>query len=236
MDKKEISLEEFLYWYKDKETTNSFIWPIDVYKRAWVSRDFELSHLWQRSVFLAVFLIAIAGAYGTILEKMYFSEVRNALVYKQHFIAFCLCWLGIAFSILWVMMSKGSKYWVEKYENLIWLFENGEEGNHLKDCYHFGAMPPLKQNEFDENIFSPKSGHYSVSKVNASIGIIGICVFSLLEMFHFAEFLNLYFGYMLPLQYALFSISAWLGFGAILFMGLRFLCKSNIKDEERNNE
>ena len=233
---KKLNLEKFLYWYKDKETTDSFIEPKDIYKRAWTSRDFELSHLWQRSIFLAVFLIAIAGAYGTIIEKMYFSGGGDVSRCKQHFIAFCLCWLGIAFSILWMMMSKGSKYWAEKYENLIFIFENRKAGANLKDCYHFGNMPKLERNKFNENIFSPLSGHYSVSKVNATIGIIGITVFSLLEMFHFAEFIHFRFESLVPLQYALFSISAWLGFGAILLVVLKFLCKSSIEDEKENVE
>ena len=34
----------------------------DIYKYLWHGRDFELERLWGRSVFLAAFLIAIAGA------------------------------------------------------------------------------------------------------------------------------------------------------------------------------
>ena len=80
MDKK---LKKFLNWYKKKKDDEAFITPKDAYKRAWTCRDFELSHLWQRSVFLAVFLIAIAGAYGTLLMNMYFHSDQN-YVYEIH--------------------------------------------------------------------------------------------------------------------------------------------------------
>ena len=35
----------------------------DIYDYLWRGRDFELEHLWQRSIFLAVFLLGIASAY-----------------------------------------------------------------------------------------------------------------------------------------------------------------------------
>ena len=227
-----MNTEDFLTWYKEKEDADFRIEPKDVYERTWACRDFELSHLWQRSVFLAVFLLAIAGAYGTIILNMYFSD-RN-VTYQQQFIASGVCWLGISFSILWVMMAKGSKYWFEKYEAGIDYFEQSDYGENIKkvkDFPHHGNMPPLEKYMYDENIFSPKAGHYSVSKVNASIGIVSLIVFSFLEMFHFANFLHFRFINLTSLQYALFSIALWLFAGAVLFMILRYLCKSGETDE-----
>ena len=255
MDKK---LKKFLNWYKKKKDDEAFITPKDAYKRAWTCRDFELSHLWQRSVFLAVFLIAIAGAYGTLLMNMYFHSDQNyvyewensgtleksmatkiteyeakSVTYQQHAIAVGVCWLGIAFSILWVMMAKGSKYWFERYEMTIWNFENEMAcGDKIIDFPHHGKLPTLKPEKYNDNIFSSKAGHYSVSKVNATIGIIALIAFSFLAMFHFEKFLYARLK-LSDLQCAVFSVAHWLFFGAILLATLCFLCRSGHKDEDK---
>ena len=228
-----MKMESFLSWYKDKEESDFQVEPKDAYERAWACRDFELSHLWQRSVFLAVFLLAIAGAYGTLLLKIYFPDDAEKIctTWQQHAIASGVCWLGITFSILWVMMAKGSKYWFERYEKGINKYEYELAGEKIKDCPHHGEMPLLEKHQYDENIFSTKAGHYSVSRVNAVIGIISLISFSFLEMLHFGNFLHLKYSGLTNVQYSLFSISAWLFFGAILFMFLRHLCKSSYNDE-----
>lgn len=46
----------------------------DIYKEMLDGRKFELEHLWQRSVFLGAFMLAIAAAYGAIIMSMYFSD------------------------------------------------------------------------------------------------------------------------------------------------------------------
>ena len=256
-----MQTEEFLYWYKQREESKSFIRPKDAYERMWDCRNFEISHLWQRSVFLATFLIAIAGAYGTLLINMYFPSEQSTVIvktivqdetngnaesekvvkkiefeqnpesYQQHLIAACLCWLGIVFSILWIMMAKGSKYWFEKYEKGICKYE--EDNDVIKNLHGYPlhvSLPPLAPNKYNDNIFSTKAGKYSVSKVNASIGIIALVVFSILEILHFAKFLHIRFNPLTCLQYTLFSISIWFAIGAVIFGALRFLCKSRNKD------
>lgn len=251
-----MSTEDFLSWYKEnKESEDDFqISPKDTYEKMWDGRNFELSHLWQRSVFLAVFLLAIAGAYGSLIKDMYFPSEQNVIrIYEgnlekatadkedkkaiktieykavditkeQQLIACGVCWIGIVFSILWIMMAKGSKLWYEKYELALKEYEDGESGNKLRDgnFFHYGDMPDWV--ECEENIFSTKAGHYSVSKVNTTIGIVSLIVFSFLEMLHFGMFLRI--TGCNPIQCSLFSISLWIGFGAVVFMLLRYLCKS----------
>ena len=232
-----MTAEEFFDWYKEKEEADFQIEEKDAYERTWACRDFELSHLWQRSVFLAVFLLAIAGAYGTLLMKMYFpDEQKIKTVWQQHAIAAGVCWLGIMFSILWVMMAKGSKYWVERYEKGINKFEREIAGEKLKDLPHHGEMPALERYQYDENIFSTKTGHYSVSRVNTAIGIISLLSFSVLEIFHFGKFLDRTFDSLTNLQLALFTFSFYLGTGAVLFAFLKYLCQSNYNYEKESGE
>ena len=46
------------------ETEDNKLTVKDLYKEFWECRNFEIDHLWQRSIFLAVFLLAIAAGYG----------------------------------------------------------------------------------------------------------------------------------------------------------------------------
>lgn len=42
----------------------------DIYKSLWSCRDFEISHLWQRSIFLTTFMLAGFTGYGFILSRL----------------------------------------------------------------------------------------------------------------------------------------------------------------------
>ena len=55
----------------------------DFYNEMWHCRDFELSHLWQRSVFLGAFMLAIATGYGALALVLFGSGVRGK---SRHFI------------------------------------------------------------------------------------------------------------------------------------------------------
>ena len=50
---------------------------MDVYNFLWRGRDFELSHLWQRSVFLAVFLLGIASVYGVYFKDIFLEQFKD---------------------------------------------------------------------------------------------------------------------------------------------------------------
>ena len=123
----------------------------DVYNRLWEGRNFEIEHLWQRSIFLGAFLILFFTVYFTVLGSV-FSAAKDASVNQSVISAeatmrgtlftvaekeapestdilkylsdnkgvnvalLVISLLGASFSLLWIFMAKGSKYWYEKYE------------------------------------------------------------------------------------------------------------------------
>lgn len=215
----------------------------EIYKEVWECRNFELSHLWQRSVFLAVFLLAIAGGYGKVICSMFFpseqiivvcnhgAEISNdvetsSIKSNQHLLAYALCWLGIVFSLLWVMMAKGSKYWYERYEGAICWFVDGEFTEFLdKTTPYHGNTPKLDSSRTNENVFSTLAGHFSVSRINVMIGIVALIAWSFLNMVHFGLALkNNQIFEILGLQCALFAIVQYLILGAIILSFLRAMC------------
>ena len=92
----------------------------EIHETLWRCRDFELSHLWQRSIFLSAFLILCFTGYGSLLMLMF--EKPNLIEYAN-LLAYAIGILGLVFSCLWIMMGKGSKAWYERYENAISAFE-----------------------------------------------------------------------------------------------------------------
>lgn len=51
---------------------------IENWKMAWKGRDFELSHLWQRSIFITTFIILVYTGYGAIWLNVLKSNIINS--------------------------------------------------------------------------------------------------------------------------------------------------------------
>ncbi len=72
-------------------------------------RKFEIQNLWQRSIFLATFTVLLFTGYGTFVEKLLSYDGSQAVI--AHIICCLLALLGSIFSMIWIMMAKGSKAW-----------------------------------------------------------------------------------------------------------------------------
>ena len=65
----------------------------DLYKELFHCRDFELQHLWQRSVFLAGFMIALFTLYGSFLGNR--LNENEPIHIKNHYFVFFIGCVGI---------------------------------------------------------------------------------------------------------------------------------------------
>ena len=56
----------------------------DLYEKLWASRDFEINHLWQRSIFLATFIVALFTIYfsvlNTFVSNVPFEDIKVVVV------------------------------------------------------------------------------------------------------------------------------------------------------------
>ncbi|RAJ79293.1 hypothetical protein CLV59_106354 [Chitinophaga dinghuensis] len=150
-------------------------------ERLYKCRDLEISNLWQRSVFLSVFLILCFTAYGYLaLEILKMSEQK--LVF--HLVCLGLTAVGAIFSVIWILMGKASKAWYEVYETAITKFEHS----------HFKILGLPKKNimgnmEFpadqkNNSIFKTSGGAYSPSKINIGIGVVSLFLWMILGAIH----------------------------------------------------
>lgn len=258
----------------------------DVYDELWRGRDFEISHLWQRSVFLAVFMLAIAGGYGTYMMEIMFSEESNSIdkicgtlkneakthgdyrnckrasidiekeenlkvylkIYESEdkkqpgniekykkLAPIFLTYLGIIFSMMWIMMAKGSKYCFERYEfGINKILENKKFSKEDKefnpgiaddDIPHHGNLPEPKDDDVCDYILSPLAGRYSVSKINITIGIVALLFWCCLNILHILDVAQNYIGCDL-LSFSVSLIFAILTYNFIYFT-LAIYCKSS---------
>lgn len=185
-------------------------YELEAWKRLWVSRDFEIQHFWQRSLFLSGFLLlsftAYGGLQGVFLGK--FFENKISLDSKEfeiyNLISIFLCVVCCILSVLWIMMTKGAKNAYEAQENALITRTTNET---LKKAY-------VDLNSFSQEFESPfilntKAYRYSVSKINICLGICSLFIFMMLCALHLICiycFYKCYFIFILGILCCLFFV------------------------------
>lgn len=176
----------------------------DLYEKLWQSRDFEINHLWQRSIFLGTFIVIFFTVYFNLF-KFYISaegECPKSVPSCDMFIIIqsIVCLFGFCFAVLWVCMARGSKYMYENHEGGIndshWngFFTEGLSNDTKRDDYEdmlnsgFGKKIPrhgqLPMENFNNRLISLRGGLFSSSKINVFIGYIFMFAWVLLAMFN----------------------------------------------------
>lgn len=164
---------------KSKIMTEEKLSLKEIRDRLYESRDFELAHLWQRSVFLTAFILTCFSGYGSIVEKI--IDGNNLLL---HQIACGISLAGVTFSIIWVKMAKGSKAWYETYVRKI---NDIEEELSIPGDYRMQSCRLWGKGSCDEKFFTTKPGLYSLSKLNIVIGIALLSVWLLIFTIHYSS-------------------------------------------------
>ena len=90
----------------------------NIYESLWRGRDFELSHLWQRSIFLTAFIVLAYTGYGFVVmqicEKIFQDNLDSLGFIYLNILGLIIALAGVVLSVLWIMMGKGSKAWYER--------------------------------------------------------------------------------------------------------------------------
>ena len=150
----------------------------------------ELELLWQRSVFVASFLLLLFTGYGSyVLKSLEIVKDKEAILYNKFvlllgdymFNSVSICILSVAFilSSIWYLIARGSKACFEQYENAI-----GETyKKYIKDkIYGSEFLRPYFGISMPKSIFS--AGAFSVSKLNIIIPMIFMCLSFVLIVYH----------------------------------------------------
>lgn len=182
--------------WKDNPTKAEVIQRLDSY------RAIEIGNLWQRSVFLGSFLLLGYTGYGFLLGNAIDPNGDGELE-MEHFFACVLACINVIFSILWIMMAKGSKAWYQVYENAIRFVEDAKDPlewkqvrceidlrrrtSTIKDQCEKRCCENFKNNKND-SLFSSSAGGYSPSKINIALGQISLGIWAIVFVGHFIAF------------------------------------------------
>lgn len=150
--------------------------------RMYDCRNIEIKNLWQRSVFLATFLVLLFTAYGYMISSVILESSLDIDYQLFHLIVSTLSLIGILFSVLWIQMAKGSKAWYEIYEGAIVRFQSKYQRELAEESrYGMGMNDDV---DIDNSLFSTKAGAYSPSKINILIGIVSLFIWMLALIVH----------------------------------------------------
>lgn len=78
--------------HTQESTDSSLPTAMDIYEYLWKGRDFELEHLWQRSIFLAAFLFAVAALYTGYMKEFFipkYTAVETQTEYSSGNFSLC---------------------------------------------------------------------------------------------------------------------------------------------------
>lgn len=173
----------------NSEKIKSVISLKDIRDTFYQLRNFEISNLWQRSIFLSALLVLFFTAYAFLASAIIQQpESSSNLLLNEICCGIALC--GFAFSIIWIMMAKGSKAWYEVYERRICDIESENELM-INNDYRMGAdCTPWG---LDSNLFTKTAGAYSVSKLNIMIGLFLMIIWFVVLTIHYASAIITFF-------------------------------------------
>ena len=151
--------------------------------------DFEIDHVWQRAVFLSVFLLTCYAGYGGLILGLTTAETVKISFPTVSIIAFGLACVGLILSFVWIMMAKGSKAWYEHYEKAIEAFElynrrAFERAMPSKGLIDIHKGTGFEKPEMSSWLWNTKGGAYSVAKINIVIGHISTVIWGGLIVIH----------------------------------------------------
>lgn len=135
------------------------------YEVALDTRKFEISLYWKRATYFWGFIGAIFIAYFALVGSENFAEYRLLTI--------PLSLIGIAFSLGWYFVNRGSKLWQENWETNIAFLEEYINGPLFKSV----VVPNLRF----KNI--TRSFPYSVSRVNITLSFITILFWSIIFLY-----------------------------------------------------
>lgn len=177
---------------------------LQIYQLLYQAYADEIKNLWQRSIFLASFMVLVWTGYGVLQFK--FIEKGCQIDGTSYLIASLgLCGVIIILSLLWIAMAKGSKFVQEAHEKHIENFEC----NSMKMGRLFCSLDEKEKRLFcDLNVYelklkdklskelfyngALKAYRYSPSKINIALGWVSVLIASILILLH--SFITLFYA------------------------------------------
>ena len=115
--------------------------------KAWEVRDFEIGLYWKRATYFWAFIATIFAGFFVVLGNKHFYGMPFL---NRNSVLLLISSFGVVFSLSWLLVNAGSKFWQENWEEHI---------KNLEFEYYgvlYGKLAPEQSKKY----------HYSVSKIN----------------------------------------------------------------------
>ena len=94
-------------------------------KRAWDAaldiRKFEIDLYWKRGTYFWTLIAAVFAGFFAV-------QASTIQAHHREFYAYVLAWIGLIFSVAWVRVNQGSKFWQENWESHVDALEDNVIG------------------------------------------------------------------------------------------------------------
>lgn len=160
----------------------------EAYKKAHEIRQFEIKLFWQRATYYWAFILAAFTTHFALIGLIFNSDKNKELSFTELYNLPGLSIFALAittffcyfFSLCWVLMNKGSKFWQKNWEKHIDELQNEFSG----DLYKV-ILNTENKTEFDKNLIKLSAYDYSVSKITSltSIVLMGLSLFMFIFYF-----------------------------------------------------
>ena len=194
------------------KNNNDFNPLLENWKMSWNKRDFELSHLWQRSIFITTFIVLVYTGYGAmwmnvlIKSDMNSNQIINTTKensdneilintnkdyqYNSNndslfMIANCISiFIAILGYTLSLLYIMMGKGSKYWYECYEGLINNIELEKSKKEFYVQSAGDHIEENKVNNSLLKTDAGEYSVSRINIILGQISASVWLIILFVH----------------------------------------------------
>lgn len=143
-------------------------------------RNFEISSLWQRSIFLSALLVLFFFRLWLFGVKAIWKRDLKSLDNSRNLL--CNSFVSHCFFHNMDYDVQGFKAWYEVYERRIC---DIEKEKNLNIPIHYRMGKDCRSCSLDSNLITTKSGRYSVLKLNILIGIILMITWTMILIMHY---------------------------------------------------
>jgi hypothetical protein len=141
-------------------------------------RKFEIGLYWHRA---AYFWALIAGAFAG-----YFAILSAEHLKDKEYLAYVVGCIGLLFTWAWFLVSRGSKYWQENWENHVDMLEDTVAGPLYKTRLH----RPEEKGIVEKYVTGPAA--FSISKIHQWVSFFTLWIWVMLICHSLPEFNRAY--------------------------------------------
>ena len=141
----------------------------------------ELDRLWHNSLFLWGFDSLLFTAYGAVIIAWAKNEIKSPFI--SNALVSAIAFFGLLVTLVWILLSKGSRMWQEWNENRIQRLESDRRFFNLPREYAMGGTTH-RLDSIDDSLLTTDSGRFSPGRISIILPQIIWCIWFVILVIH----------------------------------------------------